>query len=141
MTSGWSSNFVVFLTDLCVLDFPHGRLMFKIQFGRNSKLGDIGTAMSNKIIVLLLMFLKELKSLRSCTSCSYNWCRTTHLILTVLAENSLEAFTYLAALVKRTCHLHFHPLFAASREKHLKYFHFISDEKAAGVRMGEKHLV
>ncbi|KAK4713620.1 hypothetical protein R3W88_019527 [Solanum pinnatisectum] len=68
-------------------------------------------------------------------SCSYDWHGTTHLILAMLAENLLGAFTFLAALVKRTCHLHFHPLFAALREKHLEYFHFISDEKALGVRM------
>ncbi|KAG5600165.1 hypothetical protein H5410_031535 [Solanum commersonii] len=83
--------------------------MFKIQFGRNSKLRDIGTAMSNKIVVLLLIFPKEPKSLRSCTSCSYDWRGTTHLILAMLAENSLGAFTFLAALVERTCHLYFHP--------------------------------
>ncbi|KAH0715107.1 hypothetical protein KY284_008012 [Solanum tuberosum] len=118
----------------------HGRLMFKIQFGRNSKLRDIGTAMSNKIVVLLLMFPKEPKPLRSCTSCSYDWRETTHLILAMLAENSLETFTLLAALVKRTCHLHLHPLFAASRVKHLEYFHFISDEKAPGVRMAREIL-
>ncbi|KAG5601500.1 hypothetical protein H5410_032870 [Solanum commersonii] len=58
----------------------------------------------------------------------------------MLAENSLEAFTFLAALVKRTFPLHFHPLFAAPREKHLEYFHFISDEKAPGVRMVRETL-
>ncbi|KAH0735044.1 hypothetical protein KY285_010751 [Solanum tuberosum] len=58
----------------------------------------------------------------------------------MLAENSLETFTFLAALVKRTCPLHFHPLFAARREKHLEYFHFISDEKAPDVRMAREAL-
>ncbi|KAG5581663.1 hypothetical protein H5410_052290 [Solanum commersonii] len=87
---------------LCIEMFlKHGRLMFKIQFDRNSNLRDIGTAMSNKIVVLLLMFPKEPKSLRSCMSCSYDWRETTHLILAMLAENSLEAFTYLAALTTR----------------------------------------
>ncbi|KAH0709486.1 hypothetical protein KY284_010913 [Solanum tuberosum] len=118
----------------------HGRLMFKIQFGRNSKLRATGTGMSNKIVVLLLMFLKVLKSLRSCTSCSYDWCGTTHLILAMLAENSLEAFTFLAALVKRTFPLHFHPLFAAPREKHLEYIYFISYKKAPSVRMARETL-
>ncbi|KAH0764631.1 hypothetical protein KY285_000502 [Solanum tuberosum] len=111
--------------------------MFKIQFGRNSKLRATGTGMSNKIVVLPLMFLKELKSLRSCTSCSYDWRGTTHLILAMLAENSVEAFTLLAAFVKRTFPLYFHP---PPREKHLEYFHFISDEKAPGVRMARETL-
>ncbi|KAH0665549.1 hypothetical protein KY285_026755 [Solanum tuberosum] len=104
----------------------HGRLMFKIQFGHNSKLRDIGTAMSNKIVVLLLMFPKEPKSLRSCTSCSYDWRGTTHLILAILGRENLPP--------------PFSSLFAASREKHLEYFHFISDEKAPGVRMARETL-
>ncbi|KAH0645075.1 hypothetical protein KY284_032959 [Solanum tuberosum] len=104
----------------------HGRLMFKIQFGRNSKLRATGTGMSYKIVVLLLTFLKELKSLRSCMSCSYDWHGTTHLILAILGKENLPP--------------PFHPLFAAPREKYLEYFHFISDEKAPGVRMAREAL-
>jgi len=73
-------------------------------------------------------------------SCSHDRHGTTRLILVMLAENFLEAFTFLAASIERTCHLYFHPPFAAPREKHLEYFHFISGEKAHSVSMVRKTL-
>ncbi|KAG5620624.1 hypothetical protein H5410_005842, partial [Solanum commersonii] len=73
-----------------------GETRFMIQFGLNSKLRVIGTVLSNKIVVVLLMILNTEK-----THESYDR-------LAILSENLLEAFTFLGALVETICHLPFH---------------------------------